>query len=87
MFVINDIVHIFKGYQKKEIKIMLITLIIIQFIFIVIVLKKAIKQMNRANYWKSECMKSEKVVKAIQGLQKEKALGNYVNYINNKEIK
>ena len=56
---------------------MLITLIIVQFIFIIIVLKKAIKQMNRANYWKSEWMKSEKVVKAIQGLQKEK---------NNKEI-
>ena len=68
---------------------MLITLIIVQFIFIIIVLKKAIKQMNRANYWKDEWIKSEKVVKAIQGLQVDEDVAYKLKKAikqNNKEI-
>ena len=44
-------------------------IIVVEAIIIAVVIHKGIRQVERANYWKEEFMKSEKVVKAIQGLQ------------------
>ena len=54
----------------------LIIVIIVQTLIIAVSIKKGIKQLNRAKYWKDEYIKSEKVVKAIQGLQYKPITGD-----------